>query len=85
MQKDIHKVKSYKYVCKVPHNVALYVFFSNTKKTHNARNERKILLLGGIFNTRTHARTGTHTHTHTHTLTTITGIDMEHYPLLVGV
>ena len=35
MQKDTHKVKSYKFVCKVPHNVALYLLkhTQNTQRT----------------------------------------------------
>ena len=39
MQKDTHKVKSYVHVCKVPPQCSPVL-----TKTHNAQNERKILL-----------------------------------------
>ena len=42
MQKDTHKVKSYKFVCKVPPQCSPVC-----TKTHNAQNECKIFL--GVF------------------------------------
>ena len=49
MQKDTHKVKSYKFVCKVPPQCSHVLTKTHKKKTHNAQNECKFFS-GGIFN-----------------------------------